>query len=87
MEVGSTWGESMRKQSRQAFITHVNHELAYNLLMLAVGLTRRGCAGGREGGRGGGCQLGGKRGWSMWLMQDADWVPLHLSFEWQLQGS
>ena len=30
---------------------------------------------------------GGKEGGAGWLMQEGDWDPLHLSFEWQLQGS
>lgn len=72
-------GGSMRMQARQTFITHVRHELAFSFLTLIVIW--------QEGGVQGGCHFGGKRGWSMWLMQDADWVPLHLNFEWQLQGS
>lgn len=79
-DIGSTWGvdEDAGKSSH-----HNSCETWVGLIIFNAcsRLTRGMCAGG------GGGSLWWQRGWSVWLMQGADWVSLHLCFEWQLQGS
>lgn len=84
MEAAATWEAGlMDKQARQAFLTHGRHELALTTVNACGWLTRGG--GGERGGREGVTLV--SEGGACGSCRDADWVPLHLSFEWQLQGS